>query len=76
MEVFSLHTSIQRFVAFGTYNLQKAIEKFISHPEDIANFVNDVQQEVLKFGLDIIAETLENCNQFLVESEARKQKCQ
>ena len=30
MEVFSLHTSIQRFVAFGTYNLQKAIEKFIS----------------------------------------------
>ncbi len=74
MEVFSLHTSIQRFVAFGTYNLQKAIEKFISHPEDIASFVNDVQQEVLKFGLDIISETLEDCNQFLVESEARKQK--
>ena len=69
-----MHTSIQRFVAFGTYNLQKAIEKFISHPEDIASFVNDVQQEVLKFGLDIISETLEDCNQFLVESEARKQK--
>ena len=51
-----MHTSIQRFVAFGTYNLQKAIEKFISHPEDIASFVNDVQQEVLKFGLDIISE--------------------
>lgn len=74
MEVFSLHTSIQRFVAFGTHNLQKAIEKFISHPEDIADFVNSVQQEVLKFGLDIISETLEDCNQFLVESEARKQK--
>ena len=69
-----MHTSIQRFVAFGTHNLQKAIEKFISHPEDIADFVNSVQQEVLKFGLDIISETLEDCNQFLVGSEARKQK--
>lgn len=69
-----MHTSIQRFVEFGTYNLQKAIEKFIYHPEDIASFVNKVQQEVLKFGLDIISETLEDCNQFLLESEARKNK--
>ena len=42
MEVFSLHTSIQRFVEFGTYNLQKAIEKFIYHPEDIASFARGV----------------------------------
>ena len=34
MEMFSLHTTIQRFVEFGTHNLQKAIENFISHPED------------------------------------------
>lgn len=74
MEVFSLNTSIQRFVAFGTQNLQKAIEKFISHPEDIGSLISSVQQEVLKFGLDIIAETLEDCNQFLLASEQRKQK--
>ena len=41
MEVFSLHTSIQRFVAFGTYNLQKAIEKFIgSLYNEIAHLKN------------------------------------
>ena len=74
MEVFSLNTSIQRFVAFGTHNLQKAIENFISHPEDIASLISSVQQEVMKFGLDIIAETLEDCNQFLLASEERKQK--
>ena len=44
MEVFSLNTSIQRFVAFGTHNLQKAIENFISHPEDIASLISSVQQ--------------------------------
>ena len=69
-----MHTSIQRFVEFGTYNLQKAIEKFIYNPEDIASFVSEVQKEVLKFGQDIISETLEDCNQFLLESKVRKQK--
>ena len=69
-----MHTSIQRFVEFGTYNLQKAIEKFIYHPEDMADFVKSVQQEVLKFGLDIISETLNDCNKFLLESKERKQK--
>ena len=70
-----MNTSIQSFVAFGTHNLQKAIENFISHPEDIASLISSVQQEVMKFGLDIIAETLEDCNQFLLASEERKQKC-
>lgn len=69
-----MHTSIQRFVEFGTHNLQKAIEKFIYHPENMADFVKSVQQEVLKFGLDIISETLNDCNKFLLESKERKQK--
>ena len=46
MDVFSLPTSIKRFVAFGTHNLQKAIENFISHLEDIARPISSVQQAV------------------------------
>lgn len=65
--------SIQQFEEFGIKNLQKITEGFFKDPKDMAMFVYGIRDEVIRLGLEIIKETLEDCNQMLRDSEKRKQ---
>ena len=64
--------SIQQFEESGIKKLEKVIECFIKDPKDMASFVYGVRDEVIALGLDIIKETLEDCNQMLRDSTKRK----
>lgn len=65
--------SIQHFEEFGTKNLEKVIEKFLQNPKDMASLVYGVQESVIQLGLNIIKETLEDCDEMLRNSLKRKQ---
>lgn len=64
--------SIQHFEESGINNLQKIIEKFMTAPTDMASFVYGIRDEVIYLGLEIIKETLEECDQMLRESGKRR----
>lgn len=63
--------SIQQFIDCGVPNLQKAAIDFSDKPENFAEFVYKVRDEVLKIGLDFIAETLNDCNQIVRDCPKR-----
>lgn len=65
--------SIQQFEESGIKKLEEIIENFMKDPKDMASFVYGVRDEVIALGLDIIKETLEDCNQMLRDSGKRKQ---
>ena len=65
--------SIQHFEEIGTRNLEKVIEKFLQNPKDMVSLVYGVQENVIQLGLNIIKETLEDCDEMLRNSLKRKQ---
>jgi len=72
--VFSMFNSLQQFEEIGTKKMSEVIESFIKDPKDMASLVYGIQKEVIALGLAIIKETLEECNQALVESPKRRQE--
>ena len=54
--------SIQQFEESGIKKLEKIIESFMKDPKDMASFVYGIRDEVITLGLDLIKETLEDCN--------------
>ena len=64
--------SIQHFEEFGIKNLEKVVEGFMKNPKDMTSFVYGIRDVVIHLGLEIIKETLEDCNQMLRDS-AKKQ---
>jgi len=64
--------SIQQFEEIGIKNLNKVIEKFMKEPTDMASFVYGIRDEVIALGLNIIQETLEDCDQMLCDSPKRR----
>ncbi len=64
--------SIQHFEESGIKNLEKVVEKFLKNPMDMASFVYGIRDEVISLGLNIIKETLEDCDQMLRDSGKRK----
>jgi len=64
--------SIQHFEELGIKNLENVIEKFMKNPTDMASFVYGIKDEVITLGLNLIRETLEDCNQMLRDSGKRK----
>lgn len=65
--------SIQHFEGSGIKKIEKIIECFIKDPKDMASFVYGIRDEVIALGLDLIKETLEDCDQMLRGSEKRRQ---
>lgn len=69
-----MNKSIQHFEEKGICKLEKVIENFLKNPKDMASLVHGIQDVVIKLGLDIIRETLEDCDQMIRESEKRKSR--
>lgn len=67
-----MNKSIQHFEEIGISKLEKVVENFLKNPKDMAGFVNGIQNGVIELGLDIIRETLEDCDQMLRDSGKRK----
>lgn len=67
-----MKNSIQHFEEVGISKLEKVIENFLKAPKDVAGFVHGIQKGVVELGLDIIKETIEDCDQMIRESEKRK----
>ena len=67
--------SIQQFEEIGIKKFEKIIEKFMKNPKDMTAFVYGIRDEVIAFGLEIIKETLEDCNQMLRDSEKTIMEC-
>ena len=61
-----MFNSIQHFESKGIKNLRKAEDNFIGQ-KDLASLESNVKDIVLNFGLNIIAETLENMEFMLCE---------
>lgn len=66
--------SIQHFEEIGIRKLEKVVENFLKNPKDMAGLVHGIQNGVIELGLDIIRETLEDCDQMLRDSEKRKSR--
>ena len=57
--------SIQHFEKFGTEKLEKVIESFLQDPKNFASLVYGIKENVIQLGLNIIKETLEDCDEML-----------
>ena len=68
-----MFNSIQQFETAGIKNLRKAEDEFI-RTKDMANFINAVKEVVLRLGLDVVAETLENYDEAIRKSPKRSEK--
>jgi len=64
--------SIQHFEEKGINKLENVINDFIKNPEDMASFVYSIRDNVIQLGLNIIQETLEDCDEMLRSSGKRK----
>lgn len=64
-----MNKSIQHFEEKGICKSEKIIENFLKNPKNMASLVHGIQDVVIKLGLDIIRETLEDCDQMIRESE-------
>lgn len=67
-----MNNSIQQFLNFGTKKMEKAILDFLAEPKDMATFVEQIRNSVLKLALDVISETLSDCDNFIKDSAERK----
>jgi len=66
--------SVQQLQESGIPKLEEAVEKFMKNPKDMASFVYGIRDEVIAFGLSVIKETLEDCNQMLRDSGKRREE--
>ena len=69
-----MYKSIQQFVESGLKKLEKAVEEFMKKPQNMAEFVYSIRDGVIELALNIIQETLEDCDQMLRDSGKRKKE--
>lgn len=69
-----MYNSIQHFNEFGIKKIEKAIETFIAEKKDIADLVLDLQKNFYELGRNILTEVLEEMDEFIFESKARKKR--
>lgn len=72
--MLSMYNTIQHFEKVGIKKIEKIIERFVSHPTDMASFVTGITEEVVNLGLSVISETLEDMDQQICTSKKRKEK--
>ena len=66
--------SIQQFIDHGVPNLQKASKVFSEHPENFAEFLYTVKDQVLQLALDYVSENLSCFNQVVKDCPKRREQ--
>jgi hypothetical protein len=67
-----LYNSIQQFNELGVKKIEERIKIFLSEGKDIADFILGVSKDLMKLGRDIVAEVLEDMDEFLRHDGVRK----
>jgi REP element-mobilizing transposase RayT len=67
-----MYNSIQHFNECGVPKIEKEIKNFIKEGKDIADLVLDIKESLFELGRDILTEVLEDMDEYLRNSEARK----
>ena len=67
-----MNNSILHFNEFGVKNLEKVMENFSEDMTKVAEMVKGVTENVVNLGLSIIAEELEEYDEWLRKSSKRK----
>ena len=70
--VLSMNNSILHFNEFGVKNLEKVMENFSEDMTKVAEMVKGVTENVVNLGLSIIAEELEEYDEWLRKSSKRR----
>ncbi|MDI9513486.1 MAG: ISLre2 family transposase, partial [Bacillota bacterium] len=60
-----MYNSIQYFNNFGVKKIEERIKSFLSEGKDIADFILGVNEDLMQLGRDIVAEVLEDMDEFL-----------
>lgn len=68
----SLYNSIQYFNNFGVKKIKERIKCFLSEGKDIADLILGVNEDLMQLGRDIVAEVLEDMDEFLRNDGVRK----
>ena len=68
-----MYNSIQHFLTFGTGKIEKRVKEFIQEQKDLADLVIGLQEELYELGRNIIQEVIVDMDEYLRESESRKQ---
>ena len=74
--VLSMNNSILHFNEFGVKNIEKVMENFSEDMTKVAEMVKGVTENVVNLGLSIIAEELEEYDEWLRKSSKRKEEWQ
>jgi hypothetical protein len=69
-----MNNSIQHFCEEGIKKLDNIIADFFEHPENMAEFVEGIRDELLRLGCDIIGETYDELDEMIRNSPLRKEK--
>lgn len=69
-----MYNSIQHFNEFGSKKIEKTIETFLAEKKDIADLVLGLQESLFELGRSIVAEVLEDMDEYIFKSGERKKK--
>ena len=68
-----MENSIAYFFEVSTKVFEKLIKEFYKDPKDFASFVTGIDQELHRFGIQLLKETLEEMDDGIRASGQRKQ---
>jgi len=69
-----MYNSIQHFNEFGLRKIEKVIETFVTEKKDLADLVPDLQETLFELGRNIVAEVLEDMDDYIRNSADRKKR--
>lgn len=69
-----MYNSIQQFNEFGLRKIEKTIENFVAEKKDIADLVFGLQESLFELGRNIVAEVLEEMDEYFRSSTERKKR--
>lgn len=72
--VFPMKNSIMYFEENCINKFEKLEDEFMKNPETLAEYIMSMTEELHKFGLEMIRESLETMDELLCKSTLRKQK--
>jgi len=69
-----MYNSIQHFNEFGLRKIEKVIETFVTEKKDLADLVLGLQETLFELGRNIVAEVLEDMDDYIRNSADRKKR--
>lgn len=69
-----MYNSIQHFNEFGLRKIEKVIETFVAEKKDLADLVLGLQESLYELGRNIVAEVLEDMDEYIRDSAERKKR--